>query len=234
MVNIANKVALVVGGASGIGAAIAQGLIRKGVEVVIADVQPAQIHLDVTSLDDWTAAVAEVERLHGGLDLMVNTAGGGASGSIQDISLEDFERTVRLNLTGTFLGIKTCFPAMRRREGGSIVNFASNLAVAAMPGIAPYSASKAAVIQLSRVAALEGAPFKIRVNSVLPGITRTPMTAVNLANPDFAKLAVDPVPYGRAGEAHEVAAAALFLLSDEASYVTGTEITADGGLLASY
>jgi len=234
MGSYSGKVALVAGGASGIGAAIVAGLVRGGAEVVVADIQPATIRLDVTSFDEWVRAVEFVERTHGGLDLMVNSVGGGAQGSIEELSEQEFERTLRLNLTGVFLGIKAVFPAMRRRSGGAIVNIASNLGVAAMPGIAPYSAAKAGVIQLGRVAALEGVPHRIRVNSVLPGITRTPMSEVSLRNADFKRMAVDPVPFGRPGEPQEIAAAALFLLSDAASYVTGTEIAADGGLLASY
>lgn len=228
------KVALVVGGASGIGEEIAAGLENGGAKVMVADIQPAELKLDVCSEQDWIAAVTKVEEKFGGLDLLANTAGGGVNVPVDEMEEAEFDRIVRLNLSGVFLGMKTCFPAMRRRGGGSIVNFGSNLALSALPGLIAYGAAKAGVIHAGRIAAIEGAPDKIRVNTVLPGVTRTPMTEEALKSPEFRRLTVDPVPLGRPGDVEEVAAAALFLLSDAATYITGTEIVADGGLVARY
>lgn len=234
MAAFTEKVVLVAGGASGIGATVARDLKDEGAIVVVGDIRNGDQLLDVTSLTDWQRVIAHIENLHGRLDLMVNCAGVGIWGAIEDLSEADFDAVVRLNLTGTFLGLKAAFPALRRRGGGAIVNIASNLGQRAMPGSAAYAASKAAVIQLSHVAAIEGAADRIRVNTVLPGITRTPMSEAMLQDPGFHAATVGPVPAGRPGEPAEIAAAVLFLLSDAASYVTGTEVIADGGLSANY
>ena len=234
MKRFAGKVAFVVGAASGIGRGVANRLVDEGAKVITGDIKPADIQLDVTQKPQWQEAFSAIEDLHGGLDCFVNCAGGGGPSPIEHLTEEEFDRVIRLNLYGTFFGLQAAMAALRKRGGGSIVNLASNLVRATQPSMSAYSASKAAIIQLSKTAAIEGAMDNIRVNAVLPGITNTPLATPLLNNEEFLKLAVNPIPLGRIAEVEEIASAIVFLLSDEASYMTGTETVVDAGLSIKY
>ena len=185
--------------------------------------------LDVTREDDWISAIASIERSHGRLDVLVNNAGVASSPNVLDCPLAEWNAVVAVNQTGTFLGMKHAAPAMRRAGGGSIVNVSSVLGTLGTDFGIAYHASKGAVHLLTRAAAVMLAP-DIRVNSVTPGITATDMGASLGSERLKARLAAYPM--GRAGLPLEVAQVALFLASDESSFVTGADYRVDGGALA--
>jgi 3alpha(or 20beta)-hydroxysteroid dehydrogenase len=239
------KVVIVTGAARGMGAAEAELIAREGGAVVVADVAAAQaetvaagirsaggravsVFLDVTSEADWATAVQAAEEL-GGIHALVNNAGISYRVGLLDADLDDWNQVMAVNMTGTLLGMRAVVPVMRRQGNGSIVNVSSIAGLTAYPASA-YSVSKWGVRGMTKVAALEFAPFGIRVNSVHPGIIETPM----LDNaPDVMKTAfASGTPMKRMGQAHEVAAAVLFLCSDGSSYMSGAELAVDGGFTA--
>jgi NAD(P)-dependent dehydrogenase (short-subunit alcohol dehydrogenase family) len=258
---IGGKVALITGAASGIGRAVALLFAHEGASVAVSDydeegafsaveeIQDTGGHamacrLDVTSEDDWTAAMERVLNAWGKLDILVNNAGIAAGTPIDQMALEEWRRVMAVNADGVFLGTKHAIRAMRQGSGGSIVNLSSASGLKAAPGAAAYCASKAAVRLLSKAAALECAQQAdgIRVNTVLPGGVSTPIWQ----NTDFwaeladasggeagawAALAQD-VPLKRFAQPMEIAQAILYLASDEAQYVTGAELVIDGGYTA--
>ncbi|MDQ0772183.1 NAD(P)-dependent dehydrogenase (short-subunit alcohol dehydrogenase family) [Streptomyces aurantiacus] len=196
--------------------------------------------LDVTEPDAVQAYFQETERQAGRVDILVNNVGGSRAGGVAELSLEDWDGQLRTNLTSAFLACKHAVPVMRRGGGGSIVNTASASGLrwtgAAQVG---YAAAKAAVIQLSRVTAVQYAPDSVRVNTVVPGQLHTPMVEARLAHQradgDVDKLLAQRqarIPLGFMGDGRDTAYAALFLASDEARFVTGTEIVVDGGMTA--
>jgi NAD(P)-dependent dehydrogenase (short-subunit alcohol dehydrogenase family) len=234
----AKKVAIVTGAASGIGAATVELMAAQGVTVYAADIvytEPATVneyvhhrHLDVSDLDSWTALTREVGENEGGLDILVNNAGlVGSYDTITDISIESWHAIVAVNQTGTFYGIRSCVPLMRARGAGSIVNVSSIWGLVGASGVSAYQASKGAVSTMSKNAAVTYAPEGIRVNSVHPGLIVTPMT--NAQDQAISDGIVAVTPMGRAGRPEEVAAAIVFLASDAASYITGAQLTVDGG-----
>ena len=223
-------VTLVTGGASGIGAATCEVLGSHGHEVVAADLKPgADVReLDVADEASWRALLDETGPLAG----LVNCAGIRTRSMIVDTSLQDFERHLRVNVTGTWLGIREL---LRRHETGTkaaIVNIASVNAIIAVPGQAHYVASKGSVASLTKAAAIEGAALGVRVNAIAPGPIRTPMTEERLVDPEQVEWLEGRVPLGRVGDAPEMASVIKFLLSDDSSYVTGTTVYADGGWVA--
>ena len=234
------KVALVTGAARGIGAAIAQAMAGEGAKLVIADVLDQEgrdlatsigptaiyVHLDVTKPTEWASAVDAAIQAFGKLDVLVNNAGISTYGLIEHYKHSDWERTIAINLTGVFNGIKAAIPAMRKVGGGSIVNIASAAAMLGYTGLPGYIASKWGVRGLTKAAALELARDKIRVNSVHPGIIRTPLSMSGPAP------AADVNPMRRAGETSEVGHLVVFLASDESSFSTGSEFIIDGGQTA--
>ena len=241
MVNeLTGKVAIVTGGASGIGAGIVKKYLAEGARVVIADVERdrgealaatlgagAVFRLtDVSDPDQVGALVAGAVETFGGLDVMVNNAGVSSRmhRSFLDDDLADFHRVMAVNVLGVMAGTRDAARHMATGGGGSIINVSSIEGLRGAPAVHPYVASKWAVRGLAKSAALELAPFNIRVNSIHPGFIRTPMTA---------KLPEDmvTVPLGRPGEAREVSTFVLFLASDESSYTTGSEFVMDGGLV---
>lgn len=196
--------------------------------------------LDVTEPDAVEDYFREAERQAGRIDILVNNVGGSRAGGAAELSLEDWDSQLRTNLTSAFLACKHAVPIMRRAGGGSIVNTASASGLrwtgAAQVG---YAAAKAAVIQLSRVTAVQYAPDRIRVNTVVPGQLHTPMVEARLAHQradgDVGRLLAQRqarIPLGFMGDGRDTAYAALFLASDEARFVTGTEIVVDGGMTA--
>lgn len=244
-----DKVALVTGGGSGIGRANCEIFAERGGAVVVADLkEPAAkataesitgkggraeaIRCDVTRWGDVQAAMDTAGRVFGRLDVVINCAGILRGGRLEDTSEEDWNEVLRVNLTGAFLVTKAAIKAMREQGGGSIVHIASRMAIRVKEEHGAYAASKAGILQLTQMAALEGAPHGIRVNCVCPGFIDTPMTrlsgpkeSVDAQFAGWAKLC----PLGRAGRPDEIARAMLFLASDEASFITGMALPVDGG-----
>ena len=247
---LAGKVALISGGARGMGAVEARLFAREGARVVIGDIldaegrrveseiraaggEAAYVRLDVTAEADWTSAVAAAASRFGKLDVLVNNAGIGGHGRLEDTTLEAWTRVMAVNATGVFLGSKAAIPAMRAAGGGSIVNISSQLGLVGMDNSSPqYQASKGAVRLLTKLTALQYAKDKIRANSVHPGPILTPMTEARRADPETYRLMVSRIPLGRYGEPEEVAFGVLYLASDESSFVTGSELVIDGGWTA--
>ena len=246
-----NKVALITGGASGMGASMARIFAREGARVAIPDMLAedgrqvaaeitqangaAIFHkLDVTSEAEWRAAIDATLAAFGRLDILVNDAG--ISGSaVEDLfDTGAWERLIAVNATGTFLGMKLVIPIMKEAGGGSIVNISSISGVTGQRGIhVGYNASKGAVRTLTKAAAVQHGRDNIRVNSVHPGLMPPMRTSGRTADPALrAKWIETSVPMGRAGRVEEVANAVLFLASNEASYITGVELYVDGGFLA--
>jgi NAD(P)-dependent dehydrogenase (short-subunit alcohol dehydrogenase family) len=244
---LSGKVALITGAARGLGAAAAELFAGEGARVLLTDVldgdgetlaeslrdaghEVAYQRVDVSSTADWEDAVALTESEFDGLDVLVNNAGVVAFADVAELEDEEWERTVAVNQTGVFHGMRAAVPAMRRRGGGAIVNIASTYGVSAIPGYFAYQASKGAVVQMTRAASVDLAGDGIRVNCVLPGLILTEMTK---SEPEEAVARdIERTPLGRSGEASEVAWGVLYLASDEASYVTGAALPIDGGYTA--
>jgi NAD(P)-dependent dehydrogenase (short-subunit alcohol dehydrogenase family) len=253
------KVALVTGGASGIGAACSETLAREGAAVIITDVQDVKgdelvaaiakaggkaryLHHDVTSEDAWIEVIASIEKTEGRLDVLVNNAGiAVAALSITQVTLADWRKQQAVNVEGVFLGLKHSLPLMRKaKNGGSIINLSSVAGLKGSPGLASYSASKGAVRLLTKSIALECANFKdgIRVNSMHPGLIETPIwlqiaglgrPGVNTP-PDLDAMSANAVPLGVKGVPQDIANGVLWLASDDSRYVTGAEMVIDGGM----
>ena len=244
------KVALISGGARGMGAEAGRLFAKEGAKVVLGDVLETEgkttveeiraaggeatfVRLDVTSESDWATAVTEAERLYGKLNVLVNNAGIGGGNRIEDTTLADWERTMAVNSTGVFLGTRAVIPAMRRAGGGSIVNISSQLGLVGTDNSSPqYQASKGSVRLLTKATAIQYAKDGIRANSVHPGPIVTAMTERRRADPETYRLTVSRIPLGRYGQPLEVALGVLYLASDEASFVTGSELVIDGGWTA--
>src|SRR5882757_7690594 len=238
MGRLEGKVALVSGSAPGIGRAVAGLLAEEGALVYAGDIKEVAsgkgiepVKLDVTQAEDWKKVVDAIVAKHGRIDILVNNAGiVRAYGQVADTELEDFNAVVSVNLTGTFLGMKAVLPAMRKARKGSIVNFSSIWGNVGVGGAAAYSAGKGGVRNLTKNAAISYASENIRVNSVHPGLIRTPLVE---AQPDEMNAGIiAATPMGRMGTPREVANVCLFLASDESSFVTGSELIVDGGYLA--
>ena len=248
---LAGKAALVTGGASGIGLAAARRFVAEGARVLITDRDEAQgaaaarelgtdtffLRHDVTSEADWAVAVRECVSRFGGVDVLLNSAGIFRFGNVEETTLEEWRLTIAINLDGTFLGCREAVRAMRER-GGSIVNMSSVSGLVGDPDNAAYDASKGGVRLLTKSVALYCAKqgYPIRCNSVHPGGIDTPMVRSYFdarPDPDAEKKAwLRQSPIGRLGRAEEIASLILYLASDEASFVTGSEFTIDGGSTA--
>ena len=245
-----NKVAFVSGGARGMGAAEAQLFAREGAKVVIGDVldedgrkteaainelggECLYVHLDVSSEESWTSAVAETVNRFGKLNILVNNAGVVSRGKLEDLSVSEWDRVMDINAKGVFLGTKAAIPEMRKAGGGSIINISSISGIVGQGNIqAVYNASKGAVRIFTKSAAIQYASEGIRVNSVHPGAIDTPMTADRQADAEAQRQAIALHPLGRTGTPDDVAYGVLYLASDESSFVTGSELVIDGGYLA--
>ncbi|MCP5396433.1 MAG: glucose 1-dehydrogenase [Sphingomonadaceae bacterium] len=251
------KVALVTGGARGLGLAFCTALAEAGAQVVMADVLEAegraatdaltaQGHavtfqgLDVSSESDWADAVDAIKARYGQLDVLLNNAGVGGAGTFLSTTLEDWNRTIAINLTGVFLGCRTCVPLMAESGGGSVINISSIFGQVSDWLVCAYSASKGGVRSLTKSVALMCGEMQnnVRVNSVHPGFVHTPMveqgvaeTPKEIGDPYMART-VGQVPLGRIGNPDDLAGAIVFLASDASRYMTGSEVTVDGGFTA--
>jgi 3alpha(or 20beta)-hydroxysteroid dehydrogenase len=238
MGRVDGKVALITGGArkGGMGAAHAELLVQEGAKVVIGDVLDEEgealareigpsaryVHLDVTQPDQWQAAVATAVDDFGKLDVLVNNAGIVNGSAIQKFKLDRWQQIIDVNLTGTFLGIQASADQMIAAGGGSIINVSSIEGIRGTPWAHGYVATKWAVRGLTKSVAMELAPHNVRVNSIHPGLVRTPMT-------EHIPEDMVTIPLGRAAQPIEIATWVLFLASDEASFATGAEYVIDGG-----
>ncbi|MBI5949441.1 MAG: glucose 1-dehydrogenase [Chloroflexi bacterium] len=241
------KVAIVTGGGSGIGRATALLFAREGAKVVVADITGKEketvseigagaiaAHVDVSISADIRAMIEAARGNFGRLDILFNNAGiEGAQAPTADCTEENFDRVIAVNLRGVFLGMKYAIPAMLAGGGGSIINTASIAGLVGFMNIPAYCASKGAVVQLTKTAALEYATQNLRVNAICPGVIWTPMVERFTGGTEEGKAAMAGLePVGRMGTAEEVASLALYLASDESGFVTGTAIPIDGGFVA--
>jgi len=244
-----DKVSLITGAAHGMGECTARLFCREGAKVVIADVLEAEgqkvaaeltaagadcvfLRLDVSNENQWQDVMRATIARHGGLNILVNNAG--ISGSLPDrMSTEHFDRLMSVNARGTFLGVKYAVPELQKAGGGSIVNVSSISALVGQQFVhMGYNAAKAAIHILTKSAAVQFGKDGIRCNSVHPGIMPPMKTSVTSADPVLREKLIATIPLGRAGRVDEIAPAILFLASDEAAYISGTEIVVDGGFLA--
>jgi len=244
------KVALISGGARGMGAAEARLFAKEGAKVVIGDILDAEgqqveaeiaemggecvyIHLDVTSETDWQNAIGKAVSQFGKLDVLVNNAGIFPLASIEDTTEELWDRIMDINGKGVFLGTKYAIPEMRKASGGSIINISSTAGLRGSPTAAAYGASKGAVRLFTKATAIQYAKDNIRANSVHPGIIETDMTLPTILTDEEARRErIARTPIGRIGQPDDVAYGVLFLASDESSFMTGSELVIDGGRTA--
>lgn len=248
MKRLKNKVAIITGGAGGLGAAEAILFAQEGAKVVITDVQEQglknvadqisasggivsyMVH-NVTSEQDWDEVVKKTIEWYGAIHILVNNAGvtGNITNSLEETSVDEFRKVMEINLLSQFIGIKAVVPHMKKNKEGSIINISSIAGIVGSAKATAYTASKGAVRSFTKGAAIEFASDNIRVNSVHPGYVATPMTK-NLQNAEaFKKMAIGITPLGRGAVPHEIAFGVLYLASDESAYTTGSEMVIDGG-----
>ena len=244
------KVAFISGGARGMGAAEAVLFAREGASVAIGDVLEEEgrkvveqisetggraifVSLDVTSESQWAEAIAATVTEFGKLDILVNNAGISSAGRVEDTTVESWDRVMEINAKGVFLGTKAAIPDLRRAGGGSIISISSQLGLVGTEISSPeYQASKGAVRIFTKSIAIQYARDGIRANSVHPGPVNTPMAEYSRRDAASYELMVSRIPLGKYGEPDDVAYGVLFLASDEASFMTGSELVIDGGWTA--
>tara|TARA_B100000686_G_C16668085_1_gene904736 strand:+ start:292 stop:1047 length:756 start_codon:yes stop_codon:yes gene_type:complete len=250
MQRFSDKVVFISGGAKGQGAVEAKMFGAENAKVIIGDILDdsgkalekeltslgincTYLHLDVTNESEWQDAYAQALSKYSGLDILINNAGIVSRSSITETSLDEWEKVLSVNATGSFIGTKLGVPIMKDLGGGSIVNISSTGGLVSSPTLgAAYASSKAAMHLLTKTTALQYAADNIRCNSVHPGPIDTDMLSQITSNSDLLKKYEEKIPLGRLGRPEEVAHAVLFLASDEASFITGTELIIDGGMLA--
>ncbi|MXO74295.1 glucose 1-dehydrogenase [Altererythrobacter aerius] len=248
MNRLQGKVALVTGGARGIGEGIVRRFVREGAHVVIADVLDTEgaalaselgdgvvfVRLDVTRRADWDAALAETEQRFGRLDCLVNNAGVIVFKALDDLTEDEMRRIIDINVMGVMIGSQAAIPLLERDGGGSIVNMSSADGISGANALSAYCASKFAVRGFTKSCALELGPRGIRVNSIHPGGIVSAMTNPTNAPREHVDAAFSIYPAQRAGDPEDIAAAAAFLASDDGRYCYGTELSVDGGLNAGH
>ena len=242
-----DKVAVVTGGASGIGAATVRLLVAEGAKVAVIDINESMGHAltegldegrthfircDVSDRDALQAAIREAHQRFGRLDILFNNAGIGCFGQTPDLDPEVWEKVIAIDLSAVFYACRVAIPLMREGGGGAIVNTASISGLAADFGFTAYNAAKGAVINYTKALAIDHARDNIRVNALCPGLIDTPLTAVAKQMSGVLDVWLESIPMGRAGTPEEMAKVAAFLASDDASYVTGAIMVADGGKTA--
>ncbi|PWA12157.1 cyclopentanol dehydrogenase [Pueribacillus theae] len=246
MRRLEGKVALITGAAMGQGEAMARLFVKEGANVVLADMsekvketaekitneeggEAKYIQMDVSNSSDWNKTAEYIERMYSRLDILVNNAGIPGRKSIKELTEDEWVKIMDVDAKGVFLGMKSTLELLKKSGHGSIVNNSSIWALVGSGAAASYHAAKGAVRMLTKTAAIEFAPFGIRVNCIHPGIVRTPMTEVLLAD---SKESWRIGPLGRPAEPYEIAYAVLFFASDESSYITGVDLPVDGGYTA--
>ena len=250
MARLEGKVVIISGGARGQGATEARMFAREGARIVIGDLLDAEgqavaaeiaesggdctyVHLDVTSEDDWRAAVETAVSAYGRVDVLVNNAGIIESGRVEDLTVEQWDAVLDVNAKGVFLGTKAVIAEMRKAGGGSIINISSTSGIVGSINATAYNASKGAVRLLTKSTAVQYAREGIRANSIHPGPIETDMMQRVWEHPLRSREETEArIPMGHVGTVEDVSYAALFLASDESSFMTGSEIVIDGGLTA--
>jgi NAD(P)-dependent dehydrogenase (short-subunit alcohol dehydrogenase family) len=237
------KVAIVTGGSTGIGRATAEKYLEYGADVVVANRSAESgrttaeglgcdfVQCDVAEYEQVKALVETTVDEHGRLDAMVNNAGIGRVGTVEDMSLEDWHDVMRINLNGVMHGTRAALPHLKETEG-SVVNIASIYGLVAGPSATAYSTAKGGIVNFTRAVAVDYAKQNVRVNSICPGFVDTPMTDPAFGQEEFYEYVHGQTPMGRIAQPEEVAGIAMFLASDEASYITGANIPVDGGWTA--
>ena len=249
MARLDGKVAFISGGSKGQGEAEAKLFAQEGAKVVLGDILDEEgrkmeaeinetggdakyVHLDVTSEDDWSAAVREAVETYGKLDILINNAGIVLRKGVEETSSDEWDRVQKVNSKGVFLGTKAAIPAMREAGGGSIVNISSIAGLIGSSYTTAYTASKGAVRLLTKSTAVQYGPEGIRCNSVHPGIIETDMTKDMISTSEGRASQLARTPLGIIANSQDVALGVLYLASDESRYVTGSELVIDGGITA--
>lgn len=243
MNRLQNKIAIVTGGSSGIGRKTVELFIQEGATVIACDINEEALtqlkkevpvttkKLDISSEENWQQVLKEINEEFGRIDILINNAGVSSDKGLAQTTPKDWEFQYKINSLGPFLGMKHVTPYMKENKGGAIVNTVSYTALIGS-GTNAYTASKGATRAISKAAAVDLAPFNIRVNSVYPGVIQTPMSEAVSEMKEALDYLISHTPLGRLGKPEEVANTLLFLASDEASYITGAEVVIDGGYSA--
>lgn len=247
---LSGRVALVTGGSKGLGAAMAEGLASAGASVVLVsrnldqaqatadfihqhyNVNTLAIQTDVTDFAQTEAMVETTVEKLGSLDILINSAGINIRGAIENISPEEFKKVMDINVTGTWMACKAAIPVMKKQNWGRVINMASSLGLVGLANRTPYTSSKGAVIQLTRALGLETAKTGVNVNSISPGPFLTDMNTPIANTDEGKKFIVGATALERWGDLREIQGAAIFLASDASSYMTGSNVTVDGGWTA--
>ena len=249
--DFSGKTVVIIGGASGIGLALSEAFLDSCANVVVGDLdgeaiektskrklfskkkeKAALLAMDATVETDVNAIMKVAVKKFGSIDVLVCSAGIASRTEVLSLTKENFEKVLKVNLTSVFLCSKAAAKIMEKLNGGSIINISSILGSTALPGRAAYCASKGAVIQLSKAMALEWADKKIRVNTICPGFTETPLTATHLENKEVLKFIQERTPLKRFAQPEEMVGGIMFLASEQASFITGTSLFIDGGWTA--
>ena len=238
MKQLKNKIAIVTGSNQGIGLAITRHFVEQGATVYALDIKNGTnygegvffLKSDVSKEEDWNASIKKVLKEQGHIDILVNNAGVISYTPIHELEMEEWNHLIAVDQTGVFLGMKYVIPHMRKQKSGTIINVSSIWGTVGAANVAAYNAVKGAVGLLTKNAAITYAKDGIRVNSVHPGFINTPLTESQDAA--LNKIVIDATPMGRGGEPDEIASGVVFLASDQASYITGSELVIDGGYTA--
>ncbi len=248
--DLKDRVAIITGGSKGLGLAMGQGLASAGAQIVLVNRNEAEgkeaaeriaddygvktmaIGADVTSQEQVEGMAGDVKKQFGRIDILINSAGINIRGSIEELSLDDFNQVMNVNVTGTWLASKAVIPYMKKAGSGKIINLASTLGVVGLANRTPYTSSKGAVVQMTRALGLELAPYHINVNALLPGPFLTEMNEPIADTEEGKKFIVGATALGRWGDLKEIQGAAIYLASDAATYMVGGLIAVDGGWIA--